>query len=357
MCEDLNTKQKFPPRHLQVLHRYDTEYNADSVEWCPIEPYRNYFVCANYQLEELVTECAPPESPRNTRFGRIMLFCLEGKELALKQCIRTAAILDLKWCHVALNGVPVLGAVDAMGSLIIYKLTDEKLELIDTQTSKTEGKETLMLSLDWSTGVKQDNPKIITSDSNGYAHSYTYNNVLEKIQTYKAHKYEAWIAAFYYWDTNIFYTGGDDSYLLMFDARSGLEPVIKNRSHLAGVTCIHSNPFLEFIVASGSYDESVKIWDMRHFKSPLRETKMPGTMWRLKWDPYVGNHLLAACMLGGVHVLECKDRPNVVESFYDHEKIAYGVDWRHATVDEDIVIASCSFYDHLLCVSQLKLDF
>lgn len=37
---------------INTLFKYDTEYSADSVEWCPHSPYKNYFVCGNYQLAE-----------------------------------------------------------------------------------------------------------------------------------------------------------------------------------------------------------------------------------------------------------------------------------------------------------------
>lgn len=38
--------------NIRTLFKYDTEFCADSVEWCPQEPFHNYFVCANYQLCE-----------------------------------------------------------------------------------------------------------------------------------------------------------------------------------------------------------------------------------------------------------------------------------------------------------------
>lgn len=37
---------------ISTLCKYDTELSADSVEWCPHTPYRNFFVCGNYQLCE-----------------------------------------------------------------------------------------------------------------------------------------------------------------------------------------------------------------------------------------------------------------------------------------------------------------
>lgn len=35
---------------ITTLDSYDTEYSADSVEWCPHELYQDVFVCGTYQL-------------------------------------------------------------------------------------------------------------------------------------------------------------------------------------------------------------------------------------------------------------------------------------------------------------------
>lgn len=32
--------------------RWETGYSADSVEWCPVEPFRNVLVCGTYQLDK-----------------------------------------------------------------------------------------------------------------------------------------------------------------------------------------------------------------------------------------------------------------------------------------------------------------
>lgn len=37
-------------KNISTLFSFDTEYSADSVEWCPHEPNQNVFVCANYHL-------------------------------------------------------------------------------------------------------------------------------------------------------------------------------------------------------------------------------------------------------------------------------------------------------------------
>lgn len=38
--------------NIRTLFKYDTEFCADSIEWCPHEPFHHYFVCASYQLCE-----------------------------------------------------------------------------------------------------------------------------------------------------------------------------------------------------------------------------------------------------------------------------------------------------------------
>lgn len=48
MQEDDQPKTK----NIVTLHKHDTVYSADSVEWCPHKPHQNLFVCGNYQLTE-----------------------------------------------------------------------------------------------------------------------------------------------------------------------------------------------------------------------------------------------------------------------------------------------------------------
>lgn len=52
---------------------------------------------------------------------------------------------------------------------------------------------------------------IIISDSKGYLHLLqveSSSGSLMKKATWKAHKFEAWVAAFNYWQTDIMYSGG-----------------------------------------------------------------------------------------------------------------------------------------------------
>lgn len=100
-------------------------------------------------------------------------------------------------------------------------------------------------------------------------------------------------------------------------------------------------------------------------KSPLSQLKTPGTLWRLKWDPSSHNYLLAACMFGGAHIIDMRnlENPEIFDSYYEHKNIVYGSDWCYLNEDEvkryevdgNRIIGTCSFYDHLLCVSKVKI--
>ncbi|XP_018323174.1 diphthine methyltransferase isoform X2 [Agrilus planipennis] len=354
-----------PATKIYTLFTEDTTYNADSVEWCPHAPYQHLFVCANYYLYK-----GENSKESHERLGRIILYSMSPeKGLSILQKIDTAGILDQKWCHIKIRDTILLGVTTAGGALNIYRLQEEDLQLelvFSHEISPEKGQDCLLLSLDWSTGkINSNEPYIICSDSLGQVHRFKLlKNQLTLARTWKAHEFEAWIAAFYYWECNVFFTGGDDSVLLMFDERMGMTPVAKNKRHGAGVTCIHSNSEKEYTIATGSYDSYLRLWDIRNMKCPKGEVEMPGTLWRVKWDPFTKDLLLVACMVGGVHVVNTIDDDfKIVESYYEHKSIAYGADWCYLPEEEvkqypyagNRIIASCSFYDNLLCVSRACL--
>lgn len=149
-----------------------------------------------------------------------MLFSVHPIQgLQLIQTIDTPAILDQKWCHNKVNGYSLLGVVNAINTVEIYKLIingdnddDLKLEKLCQRKITDDvdvAAETLILSLDWSTGkYESEIPEIICSDSKGNIHRLKLQSeILELCNSWHAHEYEAWIAAFYYWNTNIVFTG------------------------------------------------------------------------------------------------------------------------------------------------------
>ncbi|KAJ9128221.1 hypothetical protein QFC24_000513 [Naganishia onofrii] len=119
-----------------------------------------------------------------------------------------------------------------------------------------------------------------------------------------------------------------------------------------------------------SYDEHIRLFDARNIKQPLRKVHVGGGVWRTKWHPVASrkSDVLLACMHGGFNIVNVGDALTAADAcehwsagedegctittrFDKHESIAYGVDWssQHLkNLGQKSVIASCSFYDHLL---------
>jgi diphthamide biosynthesis protein 7 len=132
----------------------------------------------------------------------------------------------------------------------------------------------------------------------------------------------------------------------------------------AGVTCASHHPRREHLVACGSYDETVALFDVRYLsqKPICHSSKLDGGIWRIKWHPVSDDRLLVAAMHGGCRVLRLTgwdgdvvsgDTANagieVTKKFTQHESMAYGADWlvcKHPTQSGYFeAAASCSFYD------------
>jgi diphthamide biosynthesis protein 7 len=110
----------------------------------------------------------------------------------------------------------------------------------------------------------------------------------------------------------------------------------------------------------GSYDNAVRLFDTRNPQVPLTRVDTGGGAWRVKWHPSANrqNDLLVACMHDGFKVVRFNfetvngtrlDGGEVLKHFDEHESLAYGADWSFAgPSDDETLIGSCSFYDHVL---------
>lgn len=88
----------------------------------------------------------------------------------------------------------------------------------------------------------------------------------------------------------VVYSGADDSYFKGWDVRDPSTPTFSLRkAHGAGVCCIQSNPHRDTEVATGSYDECARLWDVRMLCSPMMTCKVLPT-----WH---GCLVLGTCML------------------------------------------------------------
>ena len=306
----------------------DTEYSADSVEFCRHEGQDQFMLVGTYQ----VLEEESIQSATMKRKGRLYVFDTSGNNLVETFRKETAAILDIKWNADSLNA----GVVTAMGETELYTLNDGKLE---QQLVHHNGKVTVLnLSIDWS----QFSSSIAVSQSDGSISILDVkpDSLQEKLAVH-GHGFEAWITAFSRTDAHLVYSGGDDLLFRGWDVRSGA-PTFTNKTHEAGVTTISSHPTLD-LISTGSYDENIRIWDARNMKRPLSTTSTGGGVWRLKWKE---NQLLAACMYNGFFIYDMDSNHELIQScsHQEHKSIAYGADWSPSTN----AIGTCSFYDHSL---------
>ncbi|CAK1595804.1 unnamed protein product [Parnassius mnemosyne] len=339
----------------KTILRWDTGYSADSVEWCPLEPYRNFLVCGTYQLDKKNEE---QQDTKQKRLGRIHLFMVDTntKELFPIQTIDTSGILDQKWCHHPIQNYPVLGVVTSEGFIQLYRLhtVNDSVELkLWTQASIGQG--ILALSLDWSSNkIHVLEPSIAVSDSAGNVKILkVVGDSLREIGAWKAHGFEAWIGAFNFWNMDIFYSGGDDCLFKSYDIRVP-DAVITNKSHEAGVTAIRSDVENEHRLLTGSYDEKVRLWDARNLRKCITEVDVGGGVWRLKFHPCDSSVVLAACMYGGFRVLRIDKQVSVICEYLEHESIAYGADWK--VEKNSSTVATCSFYDCKMHIGKIVLD-
>ncbi|XP_071444424.1 diphthine methyltransferase [Hetaerina americana] len=352
------------------------KYSADCVEWCPINAFHDIFACGTYQLMNGKQEAVEKSPQTVSRLGNINLFRVgEGGLLVLQQCLETPGVLDMKWCNEK-NSLdePILAVANAEGAVMLFYLRKkgDTVELVQGESIIcVEKKGTLALSIDWCVG-NGGSSKLVVSDSDGSVSILRFTESgLEKEHNWNSHSHEAWISIFDNKDPNIVYSGGDDCQLAMYDLRQKCQIINLKKEHNAGVTAL-SCYMKHNILASGSYDEILRLWDKRNWKAPLSEINLGGGVWKIKWcpksDEEMQNYLLVACMHAGFKLIDCTkawEGKSMIESltYSDHDSLAYGCDWSHSqsllqhVSNNDVkginfrsLIASCSFYDSKLCL-------
>lgn len=337
------------------------EGNADAVEFCPTPAYYNLLAAASYILIE---------GPTPTRVGGLYLFTLgdDGYNLQELQTIETSGIFDIKWRKPGPGLVPCLGQASADGTLRLYTLLDDDKPTLQ-ETANLDIDSSMCLSLDWS--PMESEPQIAVSHSNGTLTIVDVGQSEPQVSSSgQAHELETWITSFDSWHPKLIYTGADDCQFCGWDIRQGLDSAVfrNKKTHSMGVCSVQTNPQIEHSLITGSYDENLRLWDMRMSVRPVMKLGMGlgGGVWRLKWHPLDQGLILAACMhYGFVLVRVDADAMDVVEEYKEHESLAYGADWYQGawsksgpekpsenTGKESLrsLAATCSFYDKALHV-------
>jgi len=265
----------------------------------------------------------------------------------------------MKWCLRAPSENAVLGIAGSEGSIALYEWKSKETILRYIDKVQCAAEDTLCLSLDWSNRRDPTNNlgSLVVSLSNGSlcVLSPSETSSLSLTKSWHAHDYEPWVAAWDCWNANIIYSGGDDHKLKGWDIRQhSQQPTFTNKGFDAGVTAIQSHPHSEHIIAVGSYDNAVRLYDVRSPLAELVKVDVGGGAWRVKWHPSAkrSGDLLVACMHDGIKVIHfgldsTSIYGKVTKRFDAHESMAYGADWSHeSSRKRETIVGSCSFYDH-----------
>ncbi|KAI9220438.1 WD40-repeat-containing domain protein [Blastocladiella britannica] len=372
-----------------TLATFDTEYSADAVEACPAHPH--LFAVGTYQLlpsnTAVVDDDQGSQKKAIARTGRIYLHHLPEEsatggsdidyinDASLRpiQALDCPAVLDMKWGGLEST---TLAVGNSIGQVQLYSLNNTNDGAAPSLSFLSEAQvatdlTTLCLSLDWSnrrhtpthypdTATEELSPSIAVSLSSGeLAVVAATPTGLVPTATWAAHTLEAWSVCYDPFSSgSTLYSGADDAAFCSWDVRvdpSATGPTSRNtRAHGAGVCAVACSPYDEWTVCTGSYDDSLRIWDKRTLgprAQPLHTLEMGGGVWRLKWGSGANrNRIAVAGMYAGFFVVDLVDNegtPTVTREYTAHKSIAYGVDWVGHRGD---TLATCSFYDHSLHV-------
>ncbi|KAM7275796.1 hypothetical protein ACFE04_017662 [Oxalis oulophora] len=332
--------------------------NADAVEFCPIDSFHQVLAASTYNLQE---------GDKPSRKGSISLFDVNADKgsLELFQCVETAGVFDIKWNPVGCNGGALLGQADADGCLRIHHF--EGCEGGGASLREINGEKissAMCLCLDWNPSGTETTVGL--SDGSLSINSLAESK-LETIQEWKAHGFEVWASSFDTHQPDLVYSGSDDCKFICWDLRDSPSNLAfqNSKAHTMGVCCIVKNPNDPNTVLTGSYDEHLRVWDVRSISKPVSEKSicLGGGVWRIKYHPYIPGLVLTACMHNGFAIVKIGgEEAEVVETYSKHDSLAYGADWQkgRALVEgerKSCLVATCSFYDQLLRIWMPNCDF
>ena len=329
----------------ETVFSWDTKLSADSAEW-----YENILAIGTYQVDKSDQD----KFTDKQRHGSILLFKSFEDSFELIKTIETGAILDMKWYP----GYPYLATCNSSGDVIIYEFTQEDLKI----KARANLENRVILSLDWNCRRKSTEPsKLVISDNQGDISICDVDlqsgeiRIQESIQK---HDFEAWITVFDAWNSNIVYSGGDDMKLYQTDVRTNQRLVLGKNEFNAGVTSLLSDIHQEFKLMSGSYDEILRVWDTRNTKYPRLTYNAGGGIWRIRQPCDLSKKDIfgLACMHNGFQIIkETEKECELITEYKEHESLAYGLDFRSQN-GSTLQLASCSFYDHLLKIWNVKIE-
>eukprot|EP00004_Rigifila_ramosa_P001621 TRINITY_DN11594_c0_g1_i1.p1 TRINITY_DN11594_c0_g1~~TRINITY_DN11594_c0_g1_i1.p1 ORF type:complete len:420 (+),score=100.39 TRINITY_DN11594_c0_g1_i1:1-1260(+) len=112
---------------------------------------------------------------------------------------------------------------------------------------------------------------------------------LEPTSIYTGHQAVVEDVAWHLHHDHLFGSVGDDRKLMIWDTRhnSRDRAAFSVEAHTAEVNCLSFNPFGEFLVATGSADKTVALWDLRNLKRKLSSfDSHTDEVFQVQWSPF-----------------------------------------------------------------------
>jgi len=123
------------------------------------------------------------------------------------------------------------------------------------------------------------------------------SNAVQPLATYSGHTDVVEDVAWHYHHDTLFGSCGDDKLALVWDTRSAN----RNKSthvieaHKGEVNCLAFNPFNEYLLATGSADKTVALWDLRNVRTKLHSFESHvEQIFAVQWAPFTET-ILASC--------------------------------------------------------------
>lgn len=319
---------------------FDTGLHADCVRFVPGKDEEiTVFSC--YELDERT----------NKRLGKLILAERHGNEVyeyyifkladlfrEVVQCIDSVpGVFEFSWFPSNSN---ILVTALAEGAPKLFKYEENGLVPLVTKCSE-EG-------LEMTLAVAGEAECFLTCDNKGFLRQWSLKSggEMELEQCWRGHDAEIWFVSRDIHDGNLFYTGSDDYSLKGWDMRcdpTQTATFSNKNGHEAGVCCIAPSPWEEFVLATGSYDEKVRLWDRRFMRgAPIQSIECGSGAWRVVWNPLKRDEMAVAAMRAGFHILNLERGYKIQKSESVGDHVAYGIDW-HANGTS---LASCSFYNN-----------
>lgn len=112
---------------------------------------------------------------------------------------------------------------------------------------------------------------------------------LDALMVFQGHTAVVEDVAWHLLHDSMFGSVGDDKKLMLWDTRSNnpLKPSQIIEAHAAEVNCLSFNPYSEFILATGSADKTVALWDLRNTKMKLHSFEShKDEIFQVQWSPH-----------------------------------------------------------------------